>query len=617
MVALNVLQFTSSDYVVAAFCAVSLVGVLSWSVHVFKRARGAAALWKEYAGKIGVLTFSDVSSRDNVARRALALVLIDEPGYGRLSFVPMAVELIHRELDAGVRELRARSGQAVLIGLMGTAATLALELVGFSADAQADGARGLSSIVSHFGVLYGVNAGCVFSSLAIFELASYLRKEGDESCSQLEGALYSLSEGSQNVIAPAMLKALEHSAAEFRSMSEVLLRDQFLEIGRLLQEVKGVGGALSSIVQNTIETKERRQSSFEAFRAEETRKYETLVGHLDSGFRTLALPFVEGLPVLAKIDSTSAQLSTLCEQLLAAQLVPTTRQLLEAATRLNAASERLPGAVAESLDSSVERLERATLDGFSAGAAQGVRQLLEETRAHLAVTADALADLQKAYADSTRASMEARAEADAKLSAFLGAQFGDRLGAAILDLREQIGRLAAAMKASQAEAAQSVRSIERLVDSFPKAAAKELRSATASVVESLDDIVIGKIVETGASNVETLNAAIRDHADRLAEQAGSIQQAVTGTAARLVTVEGAVAEVRDGMSSESAVHRAEVARLHEIVIGLEEKVGEEQRATAAALDAHFQRVSELLAQGRAVPPSEATDALGRDEQVLS
>ena len=384
------------------------------------------AEWTEVAERIVEIRrdFVDEDTFHPTTKQALKLMLGREPGYGRLTYLPLALDTIQGSADFVARTYRALSSQAIIVGLLGTVATFFtlflsenLARQGTPAAAQEVAQR----VLAHLTIIYLVNAVAIGIASWLYHLSWKAKHAGELAALAASSAFSRLAEGGEASLAPELAAALDRSAEQFRGFSESLFNGQFQRLESLLGQIEGLGKAMRELVREVVAQNQRDQGVFQAQLRETSTSIERVTQRMDEGFKLLAQPFLQGIPAMQSLAESADGLKSAADSVLKANVVVTTTQLKIAASALDrtvkempelirAALEQATGSVRESSQQGVELGVRSALEpvmrDWAAAAKALETTVVEPLGTHLAEGAASLAALNKAISDFSRADAE-------------------------------------------------------------------------------------------------------------------------------------------------------------------------------------------------------------------
>ncbi len=351
-------------WVVCLVCTVPflVVFVLHPWWKISRTPRPTIGEWNDIAGKIGKLTADDIEDNrwSEKSKAALKLVLRTEPGAGRLSNVPLALDILQAPFDHADGEYRALSSQSIVLGLFGTVITFALLFLSGINSVE------VKSLLAKLSTVYVVNAVALTLGAIFFNKHRRIRGEGEKVLWLAQSALARLKDATDSNLAPEIAAALDRSATQFQAYSRQLFDDHFRSIGSLLGEVRGVGETLRSLVNQMLEQAGHERESIRATVRENAASLERLTGRLDEGFKLLAQPFLQGIPAIDALAKNALVFEQGARSAFT-QLSEASAQLRSSAERLEQTAALLPGQTERLLSEAGHKL--ATEAGAAVGQA--------------------------------------------------------------------------------------------------------------------------------------------------------------------------------------------------------------------------------------------------------
>jgi biopolymer transport protein ExbB/TolQ len=379
-------------------------------------------------------------------RHALGLVLGRDAGYGRLSFLPIAIDEATASLERLVHTLRVLGSQAVIVGLLGTSVTF---FAAFRAVNQ-DQSHVVFVVTEHLGSIYFLNALCIGVAILLFDKARRLARVADEVATEARRALSLLEEGAGASLKPDLVAALNESSRQLGTIYRELFDNQLREIAGLASKLQAVSDLIADLAKGVRESARNDVEAVRALEREHQAVAESLLQRLDMGFQLLAQPFLQGIPAIKSLTTSSEALSQVAGDLAGSDLVAAVqrqeaasselqRVLAELATALNSLVLPEAQALRESLRVLPAEVEMAMVSASG----QSAPQLASATKA---AVAEALLPV----------TAEVRSQLTAATSVFSQAQSqGQQFH---VDLTELLTRIDVALKVLPSELSEGVAS---------------------------------------------------------------------------------------------------------------------------------------------------------------
>ncbi len=350
--------------------------------------------WESVRADIRELTRDDVpnESYHETTKQALQLVLTGVPGFGRLGQVPLALDVIVAPTDSMSRTLRSLSAQSIVLGLAGTVVTFATLFGTQEFEPGPDAKNAVASVLQHLSVIYILNSVAIVTSFSLYHWAWVTKRRGEDAATAAGRAFAELQEGGAFAIAPELASALERTAREFREFAEILFNGQFSKIEMLLGQVAGLGSGIQALVRETVAQNGRDQGILQAQLREHSTSLERITERLDSGFKLLAQPFIQGIPAMQALDEAAQGLKRATDALSVAQLPAVAEQLRTSTRALSHQVEEAPKHFKRVLDDTGAAIANATKNGLSDGLQEVVaRRREDQERALSSLTAQLIA----------------------------------------------------------------------------------------------------------------------------------------------------------------------------------------------------------------------------------
>jgi uncharacterized protein YukE len=225
--------------------------------------------------------------------------------------------------------------------------------------------------------VYAVNALAVTIAVAIFICFHWSRRRADEfllTASRVMGKLNMESPASG--VDPNLVRALDAVAEKFKDWGQEVSKTHLRQIQGLMKEVQGLGEAIREMVKDLITARQEEERGILPVLRLLEQRTEMMSQRLDHGFNRLAQPFLQGLPVIEKLDKNMETLGNAVNQLLEAdikgvleELTRVTREILAAALseltgvvlEMNRAVADLPNTVKISLDGVSQEISNGTV----------------------------------------------------------------------------------------------------------------------------------------------------------------------------------------------------------------------------------------------------------------
>ncbi|BCS31404.1 hypothetical protein TBR22_A06050 [Luteitalea sp. TBR-22] len=483
------------------FVGVLLISVVVWHVRTALSLHVPTATeWAGISERITSLSKDvvDVSDYSENARRALDLVLTNEPGYGRLAAIPQAMELLIEPVEAAARLLRTASSQVVMIGLLGTVLIFAITFQ--SADVSDPAA-----LLTHLKFIYWVNAVGLFVSVLLLLASMRARAAGEHAVRIAGKALHLLQDSGSSNLAPELVKALEVSASQFQQFSQQLFNDQFAKIQTLLGSVQGVGTSLHALVDQVVVKAADERTAFEATSRQHVVAIEALTQRLDQGFQLLATPFLEGIPAMHGLTQAAQALQKSSDDVMKANVAQAVAQLKVATQGLNRILEGLPQQVAQATSEANAAVRESTVNAVQAALENAITPLsgrIEESGNQLTTHLRGLLTSWAKFMDEQRrARLAGDEQMTQSLSKISGALRTDMANvASVLETLNESARLlpgavrhqmdAGAQRIEQhlAGLAGGIGNVGKDLSALPTAVAGEVQRSTGAVARELADV---------------------------------------------------------------------------------------------------------------------------------
>jgi hypothetical protein len=346
--------------------------VLRPAIQVFRSWLPNEDEWMRVRGEIKSLQrdLVDETEYHSNTKQALKLVLTREAGYGRVAYVPLALDVIQAPADQVSRTCRALSAQSIVLGLVGTVLTFAF-LFGSHQLATGNTTAPIAQtiamkVLEHLSGIYFINTFAIIAGFVLYHRGWVSKQRGDRAGLAATEAFAELTEGGDASLAPELAAALERTAQEFRRFSESLFNDQFAKIERLLGQVKGLGDGIRELVKETVAQNKKDQGVLQAQLRENSTAVERVTQRLDDGFKLLAQPFIQGIPAMQTVSEASEQLKLAADAFVKADLSGIAGHLGTATVSLEEVLRQTPSQVAEGVLAAGVTLRDVTREALQA-----------------------------------------------------------------------------------------------------------------------------------------------------------------------------------------------------------------------------------------------------------
>ena len=512
---------------VLALTALFLIAVVVIpAITAWRKRLPLVAEWTDLQGRIGGYqrdTVGAVLTLSEPTKHALSLVLSRNEGYGRLRNVPLALDIVSAPLESSARTLRALSGQAIVIGLGGTVSMFCVLFVRLKGT-QSENL--FTQVNDHLLWIYAVNGFCIAAAAIFGHIARARRQEADDVLHLANLTFGQLEEAGDEVIGPELAAALKDSAELFRRSSEELFTTQFGKVEALLEEVKILGTAITSVVKEVTENAGiERERVFQALLHEERARTDAFVERLDSGFKLLAQPFLQGIPAMAAMTEAATSLEKAGAVIVKSNVSATLTKLTETVQQLETVQRGLPDAIGQATTEAVDIANK------------GIRETLSKTLEEFGKVAENLrsdfADLHGSIENLPSALQKNRQEADAAVVASIAA-IGARLSSALGLLEKRVATSDENLRKLLDSVRDEFHQLHKLLEQLPTELNRERQSLLLEWAAKVRTLVGSPILESLSEAGEAAAASAAKLTDAITETKTSIGQSIRTAEQRLL-----------------------------------------------------------------------------------
>ncbi|MBU4447251.1 MAG: hypothetical protein KKD99_01600 [Proteobacteria bacterium] len=305
----------------------------------------------------------------------------------RSAAIGPAMDYFAAEVESPVRTLRSLSYLAVLIGLLGTVTLLALTLWGVETISQLK--------PGDLRNIYPINAAAITVAVVVFLSYCRYQYKGDQLLLEASRVLGRLSTDVPAGVDPILVASLEKVGEKFKEWGDEVQERHLGTIKDLLQEVQELSEAMRQMVAKTIASRNEEDQSITPLLRAQDAKMELLSQRLDHGFKLLAQPFEQGIPVLERWKESTDNLNRAIEHIKVADLPNRTAELGQATRELAQTVEGLPQTFRDKLQGVERLMAEAAREAFREGLDQAIQGKIEEISATISGLARVVGGMQE------------------------------------------------------------------------------------------------------------------------------------------------------------------------------------------------------------------------------